>query len=511
MAKSLRQVNVFIASPGDVSDFRDRVCKAVERVNRLVAKPFGLLLEPIGWEDIPAGKGTRTQDVINPYVDAADVFIGILNKRFGSPTGVAESGTEEEYLRIEKRWLEQDPKPQIMIHFRRLPPDVLADPGPQLQRLLAFKNRISDTVLYREFEGADDLGEKIENALADWIHTQRESTLFPSRSQDMDVLQRTDLEMLGTVLQNPDASRETLQSLGNRSADEIDSSIARLQRHGLVTEGDRTIKPANSTEGFLAIVKHLINSSHWRALLQSDYYSRMLNTNLRHLIATRFHCEIEAETTDRLRKLALLSPAVASYVLFGDTSLYDNLAEHARSLGDDGVSFANEMMEHNIVHNVLLRYAEDSTTARTLDTLEGRRIAGHLITIGVAAAYDEGPAIRALSKMPQMRVVAGTDIGKGQIVSGSPGVFLQFGNVLVHMGELELAAREFDKVLTSDNPPEVRATALNNKGLILLEREEVQEAIEAFREAVNLAPGLAEPRKNLAIARSRLACETPEG
>ena len=99
----IKRVLVFIASPGDVSDARSFVRYAVERINRLVAKDNGFLLESIGWEDIPPGKNQRAQETINPYVDATSIFIGILHRRFGRPTGAAESGTEEEYNRIEER------------------------------------------------------------------------------------------------------------------------------------------------------------------------------------------------------------------------------------------------------------------------------------------------------------------------------------------------------------------------------------------------------------------------
>lgn len=369
MTKTLKQVNVFIASPGDVSDARDCARKAVERLNRLVAKPSGFLLDPIGWEDIPASKAKRTQEVINPYVDAADIFIGILNRRFGSPTSVAESGTEEEYNRIEKRWREEDPKPEIMIYFKRLSQEDLADPGEQLQRVLGFRDRISDTVLYKEFEGSDDLGEKIEDTLADWIHRQQESTDLVVSGTDIDTLESTDLEILVSLVQRGDARVATLQDLTKYSAEKIGSSVARLERHALIAKHHGRIRPSNSTEGFLSIVKHLISGNQWRSLLRSDYYNRMLNTNIRDLIAIRFHCKVEEETADLLRTLALLSPAAASYVLFGDTSLYDNLAEHARNLGEQHVSMASEMMKHNILHHVLLRYADDSANAKTLDTL----------------------------------------------------------------------------------------------------------------------------------------------
>ena len=132
-SKAIRHFNVFIASPGDTVDARERVRKAVERVNRLVARPNGVFLEAIGWEDIPAGKAKRAQDLINPYVDAAHIFIGILNKRFGKPTGVAESGTEEEYKRITRRWQQETLPPEVMLYFKRHSEEETEDPDSQLR------------------------------------------------------------------------------------------------------------------------------------------------------------------------------------------------------------------------------------------------------------------------------------------------------------------------------------------------------------------------------------------
>lgn len=504
MSKTLQTVNMFIASPGDASEARDRVRKVIERINRLLAKPSGFILESIGWEDIPACKGERTQDVINPYVDAADIFVGILNKRFGSPTGVAESGTEEEYNLIEKLWYEKDPKPEIMIYFKKLSEDDLADPGEQLNHVLQFKKRISDTVLYKEFEGLDDLAEKIEDALADWLHRQRESTTIVLCETDVDALKTVDFEILASLVQNTDVSAESLLALNGNNGEDIKSSIARLERHGLVTEYHGKIKPSNSTEGFLSIVKHLIDANHWRLLLQCKYYNDMLRITLHDLIASRFHCKIEVETVGVLHKMALLSPAAASYLLFGETTLHDKSAKHAQTLGKEQVAFANEMMKQNILQQVLLRYSDDSTNANLLDTLEGESIAGQIITVRVVAAYRDRRAFDVLSVMPTMRVRASEGIEMGQMVSGSPSLFVQTGTTLMHMGEFDLAVKEFDKVLSIEISPDVRAAAMNNKGLILLEHGQVSEAIEIFRESVKLDPKLSEPRKNLEMAESML-------
>ena len=109
--KILRVLNLFLSSPGDVGEERKAVKAIVEKINKLVARPNGLFFELREWEHIPLGKAIRTQEIINPYVQDCDVYIGILNKRFGTPTGQAESGTEEEYNLICDRWNRESPKP----------------------------------------------------------------------------------------------------------------------------------------------------------------------------------------------------------------------------------------------------------------------------------------------------------------------------------------------------------------------------------------------------------------
>lgn len=144
----LKRIIVFIASPGDVASARERVRYAIKRINRLLAEKAGFLLKAIGWEDIPPGRANRAQEVINPYVDDAHIFIGILHQRFGEPTGLADSGTEEEFRRIEKRWHEKGLKPTIWMYFKKVPDARLADPGPQLKRVLEFKQRIKPSIFY---------------------------------------------------------------------------------------------------------------------------------------------------------------------------------------------------------------------------------------------------------------------------------------------------------------------------------------------------------------------------
>lgn len=193
---NLKRVIIFIASPGDVSDDRSSVRYAVERINKLLAKDNGFLFEPIGWEDVPPGKSQRAQEIINPYVGEASIFIGILHRRFGQPTGLAESGTEEEYNQIEKRWENEDPKPEVLIYFKKISDDQLSDPGELLQKVLAFKERIRITTFYKEFESERNLEELVQDALHDWIINNRNKYERPVKTSNIVTLQPNDKEVL---------------------------------------------------------------------------------------------------------------------------------------------------------------------------------------------------------------------------------------------------------------------------------------------------------------------------
>ena len=94
MRPQLERVSIFIASPGDVPEVRECIRRSVARVNRLVAKNSGILFEAVGWEDIRPGRAARAQEVINPYVDGAHIFIGVLHQRqfFSSFEGSKDFG-----------------------------------------------------------------------------------------------------------------------------------------------------------------------------------------------------------------------------------------------------------------------------------------------------------------------------------------------------------------------------------------------------------------------------------
>ncbi len=94
----MSKINVFVASPGDVDLERDAVAKVVNEVNfalAIIAPEKDTSLELKQWKTHVHPEMGRPQGVINKQIGSYDIFIGLMWKRFGTATGVANSGTEE--------------------------------------------------------------------------------------------------------------------------------------------------------------------------------------------------------------------------------------------------------------------------------------------------------------------------------------------------------------------------------------------------------------------------------
>jgi tetratricopeptide (TPR) repeat protein len=504
-ANPLRPIYVFIASPGDVPDSRSSVRYAVERINKLVAKDNGFLLEHIGWEDIPPGKRERTQDNINPHVDAASIFVGILHRRFGRPTQIAESGTEEEYNRIEKRWKDEDPKPEVLMYFKKIPDEQSADPGEQLQKVLAFKKRVEKTCLYKEYESEHELDISIQDALHDWIIKNRDTFKMPSGAGSLVTLEPKDKEMLACVIKQDQLTVNDICSQNNQPMTMIKESMQRLQNLGLVVEdAHRRLKPGNSTEGFLAIARHLNTDEYCGILLSSKYFQNMLNSSLEAHIQSRYHLKLDTNITECLQKIALLSSRATSILLFGDTSFYDNAFESVKNKNGEAQKFVNALMKNRIILNVLLEYGADYTAGRILTELKSKRLAGQLLTIDLKVAYEEALAFGLGTAIPMIGAVAETALNKAELCYGRPEFGIRTGIIYMHLELDELARQQFDQALSQNIPDSARSIGLNNKGLLYLKYNRIPEAILLFEQAIQYDPTKDGPKNNLEFAKTRL-------
>jgi|GEM_PF-4717306 len=152
--------------------------KVIDEINKTMGTYRGCRLELKRWEtDSFPGMG-RPQGLINMQIGSHDVFVGIMWKRFGAPTDVAESGTEEEFNRAYETW-SRTGKPHIMFYFctKSFYP-VSSEDNDQMAKVLAFRQRIEKKGLYDTYSDPGGFADVVRPGL---IHVIEEVLNQPSR------------------------------------------------------------------------------------------------------------------------------------------------------------------------------------------------------------------------------------------------------------------------------------------------------------------------------------------
>ena len=138
----MRLFKIFLASPSDTNDERNSAEEVVDEINKSIGSRDNFRLELLKWEnDTYPSVGEDGQDVINKQIGSDyQIFVGIMWKKFGSPTKRAGSGTEEEFNLAYERFNNKKDI-QIMFYFNLtpLPQDIDLE---QFQKVREFKKKI---------------------------------------------------------------------------------------------------------------------------------------------------------------------------------------------------------------------------------------------------------------------------------------------------------------------------------------------------------------------------------
>jgi len=153
--KKIFSYKIFLASPGDTMEERKIVEEVVKELNDTIGTANDLIIKLLKWENNAyPDLGQDPQDVINKKMgDDYDIFIGIMWKRFGTPSKRSDSGTKEEFDRAYNRFKNGE-NIKIMFYFNKSPLPQNFDVA-QFEKVKEFKNQIGSLGLYWEYEGSN--------------------------------------------------------------------------------------------------------------------------------------------------------------------------------------------------------------------------------------------------------------------------------------------------------------------------------------------------------------------
>jgi len=166
----MRLFKIFLASPGDTDAERLAAEEVVDEINKSIGSRDNFRLELLKWEnDTYPSVGEDGQDVINKQIGSDyQIFVGIMWKKFGSPTKRAGSGTEEEFQLAYDRYTNKKDI-QIMFYFNSAPIPQDAD-LMQAQKVKDFKKKIEELGAYHKpFDAAKDFEKKLRMDLTRYV------------------------------------------------------------------------------------------------------------------------------------------------------------------------------------------------------------------------------------------------------------------------------------------------------------------------------------------------------
>ncbi|MFN9645324.1 MAG: DUF4062 domain-containing protein, partial [Cyanobacteriota bacterium] len=195
--KTISQYHIFLASPGDVSEERQYVRRFFEQYNRTTAYLWNVQFVVVDWENyattgIGRPQELITQQTLERFRDSLALVVGIMGQRFGSPTGKAESGTEEEFNWAMESHLASG-FPEIKWFFRQaatlaMPADPaqLEKASEQWKKVHTFRCRMREAnnpLFYAEYPDAASFDEIFARDLNQWLADASRPWIVPQPGQ----------------------------------------------------------------------------------------------------------------------------------------------------------------------------------------------------------------------------------------------------------------------------------------------------------------------------------------
>jgi hypothetical protein len=158
MPRNAKVFDVFLSTPSDVFSEKKFAIEIVNEWNATRGRISNVHFQILTWENVVSSSvSDRPQSVINQQIgDSYDMYLGIMWHRFGTPTGVAESGTVEEFDRALDRFRNGENLRLAML-FKTSSDTIDNIDGIQLNKVKEFKERFgNEGGIYNNFKDNDE-------------------------------------------------------------------------------------------------------------------------------------------------------------------------------------------------------------------------------------------------------------------------------------------------------------------------------------------------------------------
>lgn len=191
----METVNVykcFISSPGDCQEERSKCDEVIEKINKGLATHLNVNFRTIKWENnVLPDMGKNGQEIIDESIEKEDydIFIGVMKYRFGTPTALAGSGTEHEFLKaLEKKTKKANLKIMFFFSNEKIDPSKLD--YNQYLRVKEFKKKLSQQGIYVDYLNTQEFEEKLEEKLEHFVKEISSSFQSSEKFEAVDLIRK---------------------------------------------------------------------------------------------------------------------------------------------------------------------------------------------------------------------------------------------------------------------------------------------------------------------------------
>ncbi len=175
---------IFLSSPGDMNEERQVVRDFIQNYNKTTATNNCLNFEVLDFESyVSRGAGDPqtqiTAQTLERYSQSLILFIGIMGQRFGTPTSMAASGTEDEYNWAVKNY-QIKRFPEIKWFFKEIntfvaPPELtkIEEALSQWKKVNDFREAVKSQtpkIFYNTFKDINDFKKVFNHDLQLWLN-----------------------------------------------------------------------------------------------------------------------------------------------------------------------------------------------------------------------------------------------------------------------------------------------------------------------------------------------------
>lgn len=171
--RNRQAIRLFLASPSDVQSERLATANVIAQINQTLGPVLGFVIELVRFESITPGMGRPEQVILDQAeIHDCDLFVGIIWNRFGTPTGRANSGTEEEFQIAYKSW-QQYQRPQITFYFCQMAANLQTEEElNQKLKVVQFRKSLAEKGLFAEYTTSDNFEMLLRQHLTSYLFSR---------------------------------------------------------------------------------------------------------------------------------------------------------------------------------------------------------------------------------------------------------------------------------------------------------------------------------------------------